>query len=137
MKGGEDMPGKPRKSAAKKTFGKKTYVKKTFGKKTFGKPASRRSEKEAPGKPERRFGPGTEFRPKPSVKTVALDPDVARVFSDARAVNEALRGLIQIMESARANRPRPQFRAESGRPQEFHPRPPRKYPRRAADEKAE
>ena len=46
------------------------------------------------GKYAARFAEGSRM--------VALDPDVAEVFSDASAVNEALRGLIQ--EKAKGHR---------------------------------
>lgn len=35
------------------------------------------------------------------VKTVDLDPDVAKAFPDAKSVNEALRGLIRLAERSR------------------------------------
>ena len=128
-------PGKP--------AGKKTFVKKTFRSaagKTEGRPArtyGRRDEesgaerpyaprRERPSgdsregrepRPERRIGPGTEFCAQPSVKTIVLYSDVSRVFRDSRAVNEALRHLIQIMDLAKSSAPRPpRFQARSDEP---------------------
>ncbi len=45
------------------------------------------------------------------VVTVTLDPDVARVFPDARSVNDALRALAHIairQSNSGAKRPKPQ-----------------------------
>ena len=49
-------------------------------------------------------GPGHELRRQkvepPQLVTVVLDPDVAAVFDNERAVNEALRTLLRVMAAA-------------------------------------
>ena len=49
------------------------------------------------GKYVRRFSSGT--------MAIVLDPDVARVFSDAKSVNEALRALAVIIKRQRRKNP--------------------------------
>ncbi len=46
----------------------------------------------------KRIGRGKDaiLRKRESEMTVVLDPDVAEVFADSKAVNDALRGLMQI-----------------------------------------
>jgi hypothetical protein len=39
-------------------------------------------------------------RGKTAARTVALDPDVAKVFKDSKAVNDALRGLAELARRA-------------------------------------
>ena len=49
--------------------------------------------------------------------TVVLEPDVAKVFPDASAVNEALRALAEIIRDHKGRRPksrRPQRRSRKG-----------------------
>jgi len=59
-----------------------------------------------------------------------IDADVAKVFPDARAVNQALRQLMQLMETVQGNRsvqpPPAKYRAESsGAPETFDFKPQR------------
>jgi len=44
---------------------------------------------------------GREYKGVLSNRAVVLDPDLAAVFADSRAVNDALRGWLAIMEEAR------------------------------------
>jgi len=44
---------------------------------------------------------GREYKGMASRRAVVLDPDLAAVFPDSRAVNDALRGWLAIMEEAR------------------------------------
>ena len=47
---------------------------------------------------------GKHVRPgKRALRTVVLDPDVAKVFKDSRAVNDALRGLAELVRLANRN----------------------------------
>ncbi|MDQ3009590.1 MAG: hypothetical protein M3X11_02650 [Acidobacteriota bacterium] len=44
---------------------------------------------------------GREYQGILSKRAVVLDPDLAAIFADSRAVNDALRGWLAIMEEAR------------------------------------
>jgi hypothetical protein len=74
------------------------------------KPA--RSRTKAAMRPEYDFTKGVRgkyaTRLKPGSQVVVLDPDVAAAFGDARAVNRALRTLIEVMPTrpARSSRHR-------------------------------
>jgi hypothetical protein len=59
------------------------YERSDFGESVRGKYAARLDEK---------------------TNVVVLDPDVAEVFPNAKAVNEALRGLLRIAETARVRK---------------------------------
>jgi hypothetical protein len=79
-------------------------------KKRSSKVAPRRAK--AAMRPEYDFSKGVRgkytTRLKPGSQIVVLDPDVAAAFGDARAVNRALRTLIEIMPArpARSSRRR-------------------------------
>ena len=74
-------------------------------KKSSGKSSSSRSRDRDDIRPEYDFSKGVRnkyaARLKPGSQIIVLDPDVAAAFGDAKAVNTALRALLEVIPTRR------------------------------------